>query len=745
MLTYEDLTKEIRRYSPNVNADLIKNAYLFSLEQHGTQMRESGELYFSHPLAVAEILIGLKMDQVTIASGLLHDTVEDTSATIEQIKELFGSEISKIVNGVTKLSKFEGTKIARQQSENYKKLLLAAASDIRVLIIKLADRLHNIRTLKYKKRKSRRTAIAKETIEIYAPLAERIGMRRIKDEMQDIAFYELYPELYKSIRNKLKSLYDSEDEVVNTIRVKLTETLDQLEFTYIINGRLKTPYSIWNKINVRTISFEQLSDIMAFRIIVQNVHQCYQVLGLLHRKYLVVPGRFRDYISTPKNNGYQSLHTCIIGPLNKRIEIQIRTQEMHLIAEYGIAAHWEYKENKDSQSKHQYGAHSSYQWLKNMVRILDSTSKMDEFIEYSKTEIASENVFCITPKGEIIPLPVGSSVLDFAYAIHSEIGNHAIGAKVNNKDVLLKTIIDNGDQIEIITDKDAAPQSIWQSYVKTIKAKTEIRRALASFEIDYTEIIGKNNFNSLLKDNRIIISEPDFQTLIKEMHYDTPKQFFIAIGSNTISMQDVVDKYAELFDQKLTFHTPQKFDQEVFNYIIGLPDLPTLKTTCCTPIPGDKIVGIVHQDKSISVHIEECEELKKILNNEDIQVLELYWKPLTNTQECNYIVRLSISILNQPGNLSKIASIIESRKSSIVSLHINEQLDRYQMSTFKGIPYSSASAYESLRNIKNDRKPMQVANFSELSIECNVSTLAQLSMIIATLSAMPFVLQVMRK
>ncbi len=770
MLTYEDLIREIKHYSPNVNADLIKNSYLFALEQHGTQIRESGELYFSHPLAVAQILIDLKMDQVTIASGLLHDTVEDTPATVEQLKELFGSEVSKIVDGVTKLSKFEGTKIARQQTENYKKLLLSAASDIRVLIIKLADRLHNMRTLKYKKRKSRRTAIAKETIEIYAPLAERVGLQRIKGEMQDIAFYELYPELYKSIRDKLKNLYDSEDEVVNTINVKLTEKLNQLEFPYTINGRLKTPYSIWNKMNVRTISFEQLSDIMAFRIIVQTVQQCYQVLGLLHRQYLVVPGRFRDYISTPKSNGYQSLHTCVIGPLNKRIEIQIRTQEMHLMAEYGIAAHWEYKENKDNQHKHQHNIHSNYQWLKNMVRILDNTSKMDEFIEYSKTEISSENIFCITPKGEIIPLPIGSSVLDFAYAIHSEIGNHAIGAKVNNKDVPLKTIIENGDQISIITDKNTTPQSIWQTYVKTIKAKTEIRRALSSFEIDHTEIIGKNNFNNLLTYNHVVITEPDFRTLVKEMHCDTSKQFFIAIGSSAISMQEIVNKYVELFGQKLVLKVPQKFEQEVFNHIIGLPELPVLNTKCCTPIPGDKIIGIIHQDKYVSVHIEECEELKKILNNVDIQVLEPYWKLSNDLKKCDYSVRLIVSIINQPGNLSKIASIIESRQSSIVSLRIGELLENRQMSVVNGFEHEVSTLAEGNRGSNSTKtsassekrandslkikyigdsqrvsKLRQVVNFTDLYIECNVSSLSQLNMIMATLSATPFVLQVARK
>ena len=711
MLTYDDLIKEVRSYLSNVNEDLIKKAYLFALRQHGTQVRESGELYFSHPLAVAQILTELKMDQVTIVAGLLHDTLEDTSATLPELKKMFGSEISSIVNGVTKLSKIEQVKVTTQQVENYKKLLLAAASDIRVLIIKLVDRLHNIRTLKFKKRKSRREAIARETIEIYAPLAERVGLYKIKDELQDRAFYELYPSLYDSIRNKLKDLYNSEDEIINTIRNKLVEALDELKVKYKIEGRLKTPYSIWNKMNVRTMSFDQLSDIMAFRVIVDNEKQCYQVLGILHRKYLVVPRRFRDYISAPKLNGYQSLHTCIIGPLNKRIEIQIRTQKMHLIAEYGIAAHWEYKENNRAK----YRTHSSYQWLKDMVRTLNNSSKMDDFIKYSKTEISSEHVFCITPKGEIISLPVGSSVLDFAYAIHTEIGNHAVGATINNKEAQLKTIIANGDQINILTDKEATPHSVWQMYVITAKAKMAIHRALTNFENVNLEITGKTCFNDLLKFNDVVLSPSELKSLIKSLGFDNENQFYFAIGASSLAMWEIARKCEEIFGKKLVLTSNVKSRNKLAEMILGLPDFPIIRTFCCFPILGDKLFGAVSQSvtnqPSVEVHIEECLRLKSLLPNIDYQIIDLYWNPSYNYEDTNFSAKLLITILDQPGNLSRISKIVEQQDSSILSVNIEN--------TFN--------------------------SFKDLYLEINVSSLSRLNVIIALLLSTGFIKRVVRK
>lgn len=659
MQTYQSIIDNMRLYSTNINEDLIKHAYLFALGKHGTQVRESGDIYFSHPLSVADILIDLKMDQSTIIAALLHDTLEDTNTTINEIKKKFGSDIAKIVNGVTKISQLETNQFADKKTENYKKLLLAAATDIRVLIIKLADRLHNMRTLKFKKCKFKRREIAKETIEVYAQLAARIGMSTIQEELQDISFMELYPELYTSIRNKLKCLYESSDEVINSIKIQLEETLSQLNIAYTINGRLKTPYSIWNKMNVRTISFDQLSDIMAFRIIVNTTEECYNTLGLLHKAYLVVPGRFRDYISIPKSNQYQSLHTCIIGPLNKRIEIQIRTHEMHQIAEYGIASHWEYKE----------GTHNdNYQWLKSMVQILDNTAKMEDFIEYSKTEMFTDGIFTITPKGDIIPLPKMASALDFAYAIHTEIGNHAAKAKINNQERPLHTVLDNGDQVEIITDMNSCPKSNWLSYVNTIKAKTEIRQFITSIETSDIELNGKNIFNTLLRENNITITDGDQQKLLTQLEVNSMKQLYINLGKDILSTNEIIKQYKAIGLGELNSINTNA------NPILGIsPALSIIPTSCCSPIPGDKLYGAISVDNNtVEIHIEECQVLKKALKNINLRVIDLYWNSKCDFSHEKYIAKLVIYTLNQKDMIQTISNILERRNSSLIKLNVGE-------------------------------------------------------------------------
>lgn len=698
MQTYQSIIDNMRLYSTNINEELIKKAYLFALDKHGTQTRDSGDIYFSHPLSVAEILIDLKMDQDTIISALLHDTVEDTNTTIKEIKSIFGNDIAKIVDGVTKISKLETNQLTDKKTENYKKLLLAAASDIRVLIIKLADRLHNIRTLKFKKCKAKRKEIAKETIEVYSQLAARIGMGKIQEELQDTSFLELYPDLYTSIHNKLKVLYESSDEVITNIKTQLEETLSQLNIKYTINGRLKTPYSIWNKMNIRTISFDQLSDIMAFRIIVNTITDCYSVLGLLHKAYLVVPGRFRDYISIPKSNQYQSLHTCIIGPFKKRIEIQIRTYEMHQISEYGIASHWEYKE----------GTHNNnYQWLKNMVQILDNTSKMEDFIEYSKTEMFTEGIFAITPKGSIIPLPKGASALDFAYAIHTEIGNSAIKAKINNHEKPLNTLLENGDQIEIITDANSKPNINWLSYVNTIKAKTEIKQFIANTEISEIELNGKSIFNTLFKENNIAITEDDQQKLLNQLKLNSIRQLYIALGDNTLKIEELITKYNALGGKQLN-----NIKNIKTNAILGIsPSLSIIPTSCCSPIPGDKLYGVISLDDStIAIHIEECTILKESLRNINCRIIDLYWNTKHTFEHERYTAKLILSAISQKEIIPKISNILERRNSSLVKLKICE--------TFN--------------------------NVFEYYVECQVTNFAQLSTIVADLMALDSVTEVKR-
>jgi GTP pyrophosphokinase len=475
------LIENIGKYDPNVNKEYIKKAYIFALKYHGTQLRDSGEPYFSHPLEVASILIELKMDAETVVAGLLHDTIEDTKATLEDVQEEFGQEVANMVDGVTKLSELEMSSDSKKQIENFKKLLISSASDVRVLVIKLVDRLHNIRTLQFRPiYKRQRTA--EETLEVYAPLAARLGMIVVKEELQDTSFFELYPEVYNSIHSRLKDLYEKSVPVIEIIVSKFSEIAEDIGIKNpIITGRMKSPYSIWEKINRRNISFEQLADIMAFRNILETVDDCYKMLGAIHKGYKVIPGGFRDYISAPKSNGYQSLHTSVIGPFNRRIEIQIRTPNMHQIAEYGIAAHWNYKQSNGYQTE----------WLSDLANTLENSSEIEDFFKTSKTEMVSEKIFCVTPSGRIVQIPNGSSIIDFAYEAHPGLGNCVVKAMVNGREVPLKTKLCNGDAVQIVTDPHARPSEDWKNYAFTLKAKLEIQKKLRDLSSKESENTSK--------------------------------------------------------------------------------------------------------------------------------------------------------------------------------------------------------------------------------------------------------------
>ncbi|MDR0695672.1 MAG: RelA/SpoT family protein [Holosporales bacterium] len=709
MITPQNLISGIGEYIKDPDEELIKKAYIFALKKHGTQIRDSGAPFFSHPLEVAEVLISLKMDQSTVIGGILHDTLEDTDTSIDEITDMFGEKIARIVDGVTKLSKFEISSLAEKQTENFKKLLLSAASDIRVLVIKLADRLHNMRTIKFRER-TKRIRTSRETLEIYAPLAERIGIVSIKDELQDLAFMELYPEIYNSIKTRLKHLYEVSEQIISEITNALLELARTLEIPCSITGRLKTPYSIWEKMNIRNISFEQLSDIMAFRIVVDNIQQCYQMLGGIHRNYLVVPGRFRDYISTPKNNSYQSLHTSVIGPLNKRIEIQIRTSEMHLTAEFGVAAHSEYKTNGAVKPK----AKTDQKWIRNLVRILEDASGMDEFLQNSKTEILSDKVFCITPKGTIVSLPKGASVLDFAYSIHSDVGNHAAEARINGKPVPLRTVIENGDQVEIVTDLKQSPKTAWESFVITIKAKTEIKKAMNALERERLEMIGKSNFDGFLQINNISITDDDLSAISNSMRFDTAAGMFYAIGTAQITMREVLSAYNRLKNTNLQMRTSGAYVHKQHSQpnlpIYGIPDVPILPVTCCSPVPGDKIVGVIFKDKGIEIHIEECSVLRDQKDSTDSRIAELSWSKKAFDNKTKHLSKLSVVAIYEPGNLSKIAMVVENKQGNIVNLRIGERFE----------------------------------NFMQLQMELEVVDIAQLTMILADLRSLEFVHEVTR-
>src|SRR5215831_6944025 len=431
MIRQFELVERVQSYDPEADEDMLNRAYVYGLKRHGTQLRASGDPYFSHPVEVAGILAEMKLDTASIVTGLLHDTLEDTDATRDEIARLFGEDIARLVDGVTKLSRLEVQSETTKEAENLRKLVLAMSSDIRVLLVKLADRLHNMRTLQHIKDPARRKRIARETMDLYAPLASRIGMENVKRELEELAFAGL----------------DAQ-----------------------VSGREKTPYSIWRKMQTKNVSFEQLADIMAFRIIVADVAQCYQALGLIHGRYQVIPGRFKDYISVPKPNGYRSLHTGVIGPVGQRIELQIRTEEMQDQAERGVAAHWIYKQGGPSTDAPQYA------WLRSLIEILDKAPNAEEFLEHTKMEMFQDQVFCFTPKGKLIALPRGATPIDFAYAVHSQVGDTCVGAKINGRMLPLRTQLANGDQVEIITSKAQTPSPTWEDFVVTGKAKARIRR-----------------------------------------------------------------------------------------------------------------------------------------------------------------------------------------------------------------------------------------------------------------------------
>jgi len=472
MLNSDDLINKIKGYNKFVNLDRLNKAYDFAVKAHSNQKRASGDPYSVHPIAVANILTDLKLDSATIATGLLHDTIEDTFATYETIKGEFGEEVAELVDGVTKISVFENTAGANSKAENFRKLILATSKDIRVLLVKLADRLHNMRTIKSIKREDKRKRIAQETMEIYAPLADRMGMHRIRDELEDLSFEILNLDARKLIQNRLNEIKKDKEDIFENLSQEIKNLLIENNIEAIIYGREKTPFSIWRKVQKKRVSLEQITDIIGFRIILNNIDECYQTLGILHKKWNCIPGKFKDYISSPKINGYKSLHTSVIGSYKKPIEIQIRTSKMHDFAERGIASHWQYKSSEKFNSLQW----KEYDWLKDLVEIIEKNENPEHSYEYTKLQMFQENVFCFTPKGSVIKLPKNATPIDFAYAVHTKIGNTAIGCEINGNKSELQTILRNGDRVNIITSKNQSPSLHWIPVTKTGKARAAIRR-----------------------------------------------------------------------------------------------------------------------------------------------------------------------------------------------------------------------------------------------------------------------------
>jgi len=472
MLNNEELIKKVKLYNKFFDPAILTKAFNFALDAHKHQKRDAGEPYIIHPVAVADILTELKLDSATITTGLLHDTIEDTKATYDSVKEEFGQEVADLVNGVTKISALEEKAVENSKAENLRKLILATSKDIRILLVKLADRLHNMRTLSSVKDESKKIRKAKETMEIYAPLADRMGMNRIRDELEDLSFSILNKDARKLILDRLAFIKNKREDLINKVSEKLTELLKSNKIDAKITGREKTPFSIWRKMQSKKISLEQLTDIVGFRVILKNINDCYITLGIFHNKYSMIPGKFKDYISTPKINQYKSIHTSVIGPLKKRIEIQIRTESMHEFAERGIASHWKYK----SSEKFSELSWKEYDWLKDLVEIMETGGSPEHYFEFTKLQMFQDNVFCFTPKGAVIKLPRGGTPVDFAYAVHTKVGDTAIACEINGNSSALQTALRNGDMVKIITSKKVSPSLHWLSSSKTGKARASIRK-----------------------------------------------------------------------------------------------------------------------------------------------------------------------------------------------------------------------------------------------------------------------------
>jgi GTP pyrophosphokinase len=684
MIRQMELVEKIKSYDPNADEDLINRAYIYAMQKHGSQTRASGDPYFSHPVEVAYKLTQYRLDTASIVTALLHDTVEDTDATLDEIQELFGDEIRGLVDGVTKLNRLEIQSESTKQAENFRKLVVAMSQDLRVLMVKLADRLHNMETLHYIPKPEKRQRIARETLEIYASLAERIGMRRLKEELQELSFKELFPEARDSITKRLEFLRKQGQSQVQKVEDILRE---MIEDAGIKNGRVygreKKPYSIWKKMESKGVTFEQLADIVAFRIIVNDIGECYQVLGLIHEKYHTIPGHFKDYVSTPKVNGYQSIHTAVIGPHQQRIEVQIRTYEMHEIGEYGIAAHWGYKQGQDKAATEG----TQYRWVRELLEILEQSEGADEFLENTKLEMYHDQVFCFTPKGDIIALPRGSTPVDFAFAVHSGVGFTTVGAKVNGRIVPLKHQLKNGDQVEIITAKTQTPSPTWERFVVTGKAKSEIRRYIRTQQREEYVTLGKAILGKTFKQEGHELTDKMLEPALAVFQKKEAEDLYAEVGEGIVNRNQVYDA---------VFHTRKSEGAGVQNPfslaklrkktakkgvpmpIKGLvPGMAIHFAGCCHPIPGDKIVGIVVTGKGITIHTMECETLENFADSPE-RWIDVAWD--AGGGEETFIGRLKMMVSHETAALASVANVIAKDLGNISNLKItNRSTDFFEL------------------------------------------------------------------
>ncbi|ENN92127.1 RelA/SpoT family protein [Bartonella bovis] len=699
MLRQHELIERVRRYKPDVNEALLNKAYIYAMEKHGHQKRASGDLYFSHPLEVAAILTDMRVDEATIAVALLHDTIEDTSATRAEIDQLFGSEIGKLVEGLTKLNKLDFVSKKAVQAENLRKLLIAISDDVRILLVKLADRLHNMRTLGVM-RDDKRRWIAEETMDIYAPLAGRMGMQDMREELEDLSFFYLNPEGYRIITDRISELSKCNRDLLSTIENELTRLFSQHGIKVDVKSRRKKSYSIFRKMESKALSFEQLSDIFGFRVIVETVDDCYRALGIIHTTWPMVPGRFKDYISIPKQNEYRSIHTTIVGPSRQRVELQIRTNAMNTIAEYGVAAHSIYKDYGSNYSVSKLSKETNaYAWLRQTVQSLSDGDNPEEFLEHTKLELFQDQVFCFTPKGRLIAFPKGATPIDFAYAVHTDIGNSCVGVKINGRIMPLMTKLKNGDEVDIIRSQAQVPPIAWESFVVTGKARSAIRRA--------TRAAMRKQYSGL--GYRIL--ERSFECAGEQFSKDTLKQVLprlarkdvedvlTAVGCGELSYVDVVKAihpdyqdhnvvHRSFFkseekgrfnienSQSMTFKVTENEKEEILEKKDQYRALPIRGISGDIPVrfspegavPGDRIVGIMQPGAGIVIYPIQSSALMAY-DDQPERWIDVRWDVDTEISE-RFPARINIWAINSPGSLAKVTQVIFANDANIQNLSL---------------------------------------------------------------------------
>jgi len=694
MMRQYELVDRVRAYNPDTNEALLNRAYVYAMKAHGDQRRASGDPYFSHPIEVAAILTDLKLDDATIAAALLHDTIEDTEATRAEIDSLFGPNIGRLVEGLTKLKKLDLVTKEAKQAENLRKLLLAVADDVRVLLIKLADRLHNMRTLHWMPEASRRR-VAQETLDIYAPLAGRMGMHEMREELDDLAFRELYPEAYRVVTGRLTALEERSRYLISEIETQLAKKLAERGVKAVVKGRRKRAYSIWRKMERKSVGFEQLSDIFGFRVIVKSLADCYQALGSVHTTWPMVPGRFKDYVSTPKANDYRSIHTTVIGPGKQRVELQIRTEEMHEIAEYGIAAHALYKDGGGSPTELLSRESTAYAWLRRTIELLAEGSNPEEFLEHTKLELFHDQVFCFTPKGKLIALPRKATSIDFAYAVHTDVGNSAVGCKINGQISPLTSELTNGDEVEIIASKaQIAPPAAWESIVVTGKARAAIRRATrVAVRQQYTGL-GRRIVERLFQRAKIAYSDEKLIGALPRLARSSTEDVMAAVGRGELKASDVARAmYPDYKEERAAAlaGAPRRSESGWF----GLRRLRSVKAklpeTAPTPaipvrgintdlpvrfnpnggaVPGDRIVGILSPGEGITIYPIQSPALSDFENHPE-RWIDLRWDAEDTPRR--FPARIVIQSMNEPGSLAQIAQVIAEHDGNIDNIHMSRR------------------------------------------------------------------------